>query len=283
MILTLRKVLTILILSFFTLGCVSEKGGNSLETLGNGIYEVKNIAYGSHREQKMDVYLPKRSGPHPVMFIVHGGGWHGGDKSDYNYSVNGHLSQGFAVVNINYRMGNMSNTLEQKLDDIHSAVNFMYSYKDQWNISDDLTITGGSAGGHMVLQYGFTLGLDHVDRIISYAGPTDLSNPFYVSNNLIRAINALFKSKRPSEEELKQGSPLYSIPDQPGPPVMMIHGNSDLIVDFEDSKRLHQKLIDAGWDSSLIEIPDAGHEFEGTDWNWVYSIFQPWLDSHVWP
>lgn len=272
----------ILILIIFCLGCAVTKGEDPLETLGQDTYEAVDIAYGSHEEQKMDVYIPKTSGPFPVLVIVHGGGWHWGDKSEEKYFEE-YIEMGFAVVNINYRLGDMSFTIEEKLNDIHSAINIVNKYKEYWNITDDLTILGGSAGGHMVLQYGFTLGLDHVDRIVSYCAHTDLKNPFYVNNGIYEFIQALFKSWDPSEEELKKNSPLYSIPEQLGPSVMLIHGNADTVADFKDSQRLHEKLKNVGWDSTLIEIPDVGHDFKGTDWDWVNGIYHPWLKSRVWP
>lgn len=277
------KKLGITFIFIILFGCATPQESNNLESLGINTFEIKDVAYGSHREQKLDIYLPtKKSGPYPVMFQVHGGAWHWGDKSENEYSIEDYRNQGFAVVNINYRMGNMSNTLVEKLDDIKSALDFIYQYQEEWNLSDDLTLVGGSAGGHMVLQYGFTLGYNQVDRIISYSGPTDLTNPYYEENNLLYNINALFRPSNPTKEMLMQASPLFSIPDEPGPAVMMIHGNADEIVDFKDSKELHQALLNAGWDSSLIEIPNADHSYNNTDWGWVSSIFQPWLDKQVW-
>lgn len=263
---------------------VQENADNdSKAILGVSIFTAKDLAYGSHAEQKLDVYLPQgKEGPHPVFFQVHGGGWHWGDKSEYEYSIEDYRAQGFAVININYRLGNMNYTIDEKLDDIHSAMSFVYDHQEEWNLSDDLTITGGSAGGHMVLQYGFTLGLDKVDRIISYSGPTDLSNPFYSKDDgLYGSISALFKGKNPSQEQLRNASPLYSIPENPGPAVMLVHGNADQIVDINDSLELHKALTEAGWDSTIIEIPNVGHDFEGTDWGWVYTIFGPWMDRQM--
>lgn len=280
--LTEKVLIIILVLSLLTLGCDLYDSVEPEEALGKSIYEARNLSYGDHAEQKMDVYLPKTSEPSPVMFIVHGGGWHWGNKSDIDYYEQ-FRSKGFAVVNINYRLGDISYTLKEKIDDIQSAIDFMYKYKEQWNISDDLSLRGSSAGAHMVLLYGFNQGLNHIDRIISYSGPTDLTNPFYESNGLFKSIKALFNSKNPSEEDLKKASPIYTIPDQVGPPVIFIHGNSDRTVDFNDSKRLYTKLINAGWNSCLIELPNVDHDFEGTDWEKVDSIYTPWIDKQVWP
>lgn len=273
-----RIIFICLITSLFS--CVTTD--DPLSSLGSSTFVAKDISYGDHREQTMDIYLPRNSkGQNPVIVLVHGGAWHWGDKGDYEYSIDYYKSRGLTVVNMNYRMGSMNFTLEDKLEDIHSVIEFIYNNRDLLNVTEDLTLLGGSAGGHMVLQYGFTLGVERVDRIISYSGPTDLTNTFYRDNSLLDSIKPLFNSSNPGEEELRRGSPLYSIPSQPGPSVMFIHGNADLVVDFNDSLTLHNKLIEAGWDSSIIEIPGANHAYEGTDWNWVNSIFDSWLDEQL--
>lgn len=275
--------LAIILLAFVSACATADEGlaAGDLDTLGISTFQAKDLAYGSHYEQKLDVYLPRaQNGPFPVMFLVHGGAWHWGDKSENEYSIEDYLNQGFAVININYRMGDMDFTIDEKLSDINSALSFIYQFREQWQLSDDLTLVGGSAGGHMVLQYGFTMGFNSVDRIISYCGPTDLSNPFYNSNGIDVPIAALFEAPQPSQEELQQASPFFSIPEEIGPAVIMIHGNADTTVDFMDSKKLHEALLDRGWDSTLIEIPGVDHDFEGTDWEWVYSIFGPWMERH---
>ena len=46
---------------------------------------LTNISYGADPLQKIDVYLPaKRSYSTPVIFLLHGGGFYGGDKSDFS-------------------------------------------------------------------------------------------------------------------------------------------------------------------------------------------------------
>jgi acetyl esterase/lipase len=45
----------------------------------------RDIAYGSHADEKADLYLLP-GGNHPAVVFIHGGGWAGGDKSAYaNY------------------------------------------------------------------------------------------------------------------------------------------------------------------------------------------------------
>lgn len=64
----------------------------------------KDIPYGSHPRQKLDLYLP--SGHFDKMlFYVHGGSWSAGDKGDYHEfmsCLSSELNVGVAVTN--YRL-----------------------------------------------------------------------------------------------------------------------------------------------------------------------------------
>ena len=45
---------------------------------------VKDVSYlGTDRSEKLDLYLPEddEKSRRPAVLIVHGGGWHGGDKA----------------------------------------------------------------------------------------------------------------------------------------------------------------------------------------------------------
>ena len=45
-------------------------------------YVLADISYGSEAGQDMDIYLPaNRSASTKVFVLVHGGGWHAGDKA----------------------------------------------------------------------------------------------------------------------------------------------------------------------------------------------------------
>ena len=49
----------------------------------DGIVVTKDVAYGPHPRNVLDVYKPSRgTSPSPVVIFVHGGAYVGGDKSD---------------------------------------------------------------------------------------------------------------------------------------------------------------------------------------------------------
>ncbi len=62
-----------------------------------------DIAYGSTASQKLD-YTTATNPNSPIMIIVHGGGWAAGDKAGFINVANFFKNNGYAVVNINYRL-----------------------------------------------------------------------------------------------------------------------------------------------------------------------------------
>ncbi len=66
------------------------------------------IQYGMADGQPltMDYYAPKGEGIHPIVIIIHGGGYHGGDAKSGSeaYGADFFASAGYAVFSINYRL-----------------------------------------------------------------------------------------------------------------------------------------------------------------------------------
>ncbi len=116
--------------------------------------EYLEIAYidDGHPLHTLNVYRPKGSGREklPVIFDVHGGGWYYGDK-ELNASYCKYLTKnGFAVVDISYRVSPEADIFGQ-VQDVIAALNFLPSIAEEYGLDlDNLFITGDSAGGHIV-------------------------------------------------------------------------------------------------------------------------------------
>lgn len=66
----------------------------------------KDIPYAGDgdKSQMLDVAAPAGAKGLPVVFWIHGGGWHGGDKSEVKLKPQWFMDQGFVFVSINYRL-----------------------------------------------------------------------------------------------------------------------------------------------------------------------------------
>lgn len=62
------------------------------------------VSYGPHASQCAEVYLPRGSGPHPVVVLLHGGLWRASEGRDPMRPIARHLARsGYAALNVEYR------------------------------------------------------------------------------------------------------------------------------------------------------------------------------------
>ena len=124
----------------------------------NHDYEVSaNITYieVNNYDAKLDVYRPREAkSPTPVVMLIHGGGWVAGTKEGSVLGALPYLQRGFAVVNVEYRLGKAS-LAPAAVEDCLCALHWIGQNAKKYNF--DLTkviVTGGSAGGHLALTTG---------------------------------------------------------------------------------------------------------------------------------
>ncbi|MGN6093910.1 MAG: hypothetical protein ACTHOL_16285, partial [Luteibacter jiangsuensis] len=80
---------------------------------------VHDVAYGSDPRQRFDVYLPPSPHDAPVIFMVHGGAWAIGDKTNPGVVEDKAaywLPKGYVLISVNYRMVPEAGPLEQAND-----------------------------------------------------------------------------------------------------------------------------------------------------------------------
>src|SRR5690606_608877 len=144
--------------------------------------DLMNVSYGTDSLQKMDVYLPEgRNEDTKVFILVHGGGWSGGSKAEFNYVVPILKSQfpNYAIVNMNYRLATMeSPAFPKQIQDIEKVVDHIKSA--EYNISSDIAFIGASAGAHLAMLYSYKYDTDDdVKAVCSIVGPTDFTDSAY--------------------------------------------------------------------------------------------------------
>lgn len=116
---------------------------------------VADFVYGQDSErQKFDFWQAKSDKPTPLVLLIHGGGWMGGDKSGYGTSaIEPYLNAGISVASINYRFilqameQNVQPPVKACLYDAARALQTLRSKAGEWNLDPKrVGATGGSAG-----------------------------------------------------------------------------------------------------------------------------------------
>jgi acetyl esterase/lipase len=237
--------------------------------LPDGVTAERDVAYGTHERQKLDVYVPKSEKPLPLVIWVHGGGWEAGTK-DNNPALT-LMARGFAVAGINYRLSQHA-VFPAQIHDVKAAVRYLRANAKKLNLNaDKFGAVGASAGGHLVALLGTSgsvkdlegdgghVGVSSkVQAVCDWFGPTDIAkmSPAGITGN---PITKLLGGDTGSKATLaKAANPITHI-TKDVPPFLIIHGDKDPLVPLSQSELLHTALKDAKVSSDLWVIPGAAH------------------------
>ena len=240
--------------------------------LSNEYRVVPNVTYGlvNNWESKLDLYLPRGAdGPTPVLLYIHGGGWVGGTKERDVLRLLPWLEMGWAVANIEYRLGEVS-LAPAAVEDCLCALRWVIRNAEDYNIDPSrIVVTGNSAGGHLALTTGMipaSAGLDRqcpgretlsVAAIINWYGITDVGDLLDGPN--MRSYAVEWMASMPNRDEIAERvSPLTYV--RSGlPPILSVHGDADPTVPYQHGVRLHEELAKAGVANRLHTVPGGRH------------------------
>lgn len=264
--------------------------------LPKGAKVEKNIAYGPHERNKLDIYLPPGDGPFPLLVWIHGGAWRAGSK-DGNVFGLPLLAKGYAVASINYRFTNHA-IYPAQIHDCKAAIRFLRSNAKKYKFdADHVGVAGGSAGGHLVALLGTTGGIkelegdigpkdvsSRVQAVCDIFGPTDIarmgdSAGFPKESHPIRQL--LGGTVNEKKDLCDLCSPIKFVTKDDAP-FIILHGTKDPLVPVEQSQLFHEALKKGGVESTLIVVENAGHDgrvFTPDSLNKVGAFFEKHLKT----
>lgn len=119
-----------------------------------GVERLRDIRYRTDTKRRahlLDVYRPtKGSGPWPVVFYVHGGGFQGLSKDTHWLMGLGFARQGYLVVNVSYRLA-PKHPYPAPLVDVCDAFTFALDNIEAWGGDlSRVSLAGESAGANLV-------------------------------------------------------------------------------------------------------------------------------------
>ncbi len=254
-------------------------------------YTMSDISYGPDKENTMDISLPGgRTEASPVIILIHGGAWTGGDKSDFSF-LRGYFSgRGFASFSVNYRLAGIKGTgLRNILEDMDYVIAFVKERSSHWRYSQDtIFLAGHSAGGHIALLYAFSRAPEGaIHGVVSYCGLFDLTDPDL----------ELFLSRLDGNDPATTKKPFDRIGFVAGEdrktriayspqfitrniPVLLFCGKMDDIIPWQQSENLHKKMQERGFDSTLYVYPDMGHDITPY-YGKIMKITEQWLRERI--
>lgn len=146
---------------------------------------ITNAAYGTNAAQRMDVYLPaNRNAETPVVFVLHGGGFVAGNRSEFDAQARALFAKGMIVVNVDYRLVDTTGLLglppvhrpsavriTDQVADVRAAIQEVVQNASAWVVpTSRWAVVGHSAGGTLALLYGYNFGGHNSDGRVTVVG-----------------------------------------------------------------------------------------------------------------
>ena len=215
-----------------------------------------------------DLYLPDDVRPEtPLILVIHGGGW----SALHRPSIAGiaeffQRDLGFAAFNIEYRLASAKNPWPTCGDDCVAAAKFVLSdaFRAKYGLSHKkIWITGGSAGGHLVLWTLVNLPPESVAGAISISAVGDPALDFHTRHG--RYV-PLF-GKGVTEESLKAMNPIPLIRKGMAP-LLCTHADTDQVVPIASHRAFADAYRAAGNRCDFYEYRHDEEPNEGGHFIW---------------
>ena len=249
----------------------------------DGVRVISNLPYSeAGKRGHLDIYLPAGEDAikdAPVLLQVHGGAWTLGAKEHQGRPLmNRMAAKGWVCVAINYRLS-PRDPWPAHIVDVKRAIAWIKdNIADYGGDPDYLTITGGSAGGHLTALAALTPGeplfqpgFEDADTsvqaavpfygVYDFAGSTGLGNAIGMRDGFLgpRVMQTTWDD---SPELYEAASPILRItPDAPD--FFVIHGELDTLVAVDQARLFVTELHRTSQKSVVYaELPGAQHAFD---------------------
>jgi acetyl esterase/lipase len=207
---------------------------------------------------------------------------------------------GNTVAVVEYRPSDVAGFPAQA-EDAKTAVRFMRKNAEKYRIDPDkVALYGDSSGGHTVVMAGITGAglLDNgqygeysceVNCIVDNFGPTNLALMNYYPSMMdhtgpespegmeLGRVNVLEHT-----DLAEKASPMsYITREKRVPPMLIMHGDRDQLVPFNQSVRLYEKLRETGQEVTFYKIEGGFHGVGGLKSKEAMDITVDFLTKHI--
>jgi acetyl esterase/lipase len=214
---------------------------------------------------KLDLYQSgTRTTAQPLVIVIHGGSWNGGDKRELPALDRFLASQGYTVAAINYRHAPKWHS-PSSVEDVFSALDFLRAKAADFGIdASNVVLIGRSAGGQIALSAAYAKRDPAIRGVVSFYAPVDL--PLAYANpsapGVLDSCRVLenYLGGTPAEvpDAYAHASPINFV-DDTTPPTLLIHGGLDPIVAPFHSEELTARLQDSARPNLYLYLPWATH------------------------
>ena len=258
--------------------------------------QKKRVVYGERHDHELayEFMQPRKINGLGVVVMV-SGSWRS-DPDDFKPMMGrAFLRRGYSLFAVSH-LSQPKATIPEIYDDVTRAVQHIREHAGEYGVDPgQLGVVGASAGGHLSLMVATrgkeTTGKsDGLVRAVAIFFPvTDVlkpGNPAKTENDggPLKQFRKLFGID-PDDLDAwnrigRELSPLYHV-DADTPPVLIIHGDDDDIVSFQQSEWYIEAAEKHGATAKLIRKRGKGHGWATILWD--IRKFANWFDKHLEP
>ena len=265
--------------------CLSVPTSASQSTTFRQTAVHRNLSYvtNGHPRQTLDLYLPTPPAVRtwekppangyqtklPLVIWIHGGAFLVGSKDDTVPLEL--LPQGYAVASIGYRVSSDAKFPAQ-VEDCKAAIRWLRANAARFALDPErFAIFGESAGGYLAAMLGttgdvkeFDVGenleqTSRVQAVIDFYGPTDfLQNTFAVASAKTPEALLIGGPILDNKDKAAKANPIAYV-TRDDPPFLLVHGDADKSVPFNQSELLEAALKKANVPVTFHAVKAGGH------------------------
>ena len=250
----------------------AEKDGSVIERPG--------IRYSERDKEKglMDLYMPAgKEILSPGILLIHGGGWRGGNRTQWAELAGVLSRRGFVCASASYRLA-PGVEMSEIISDVRMAMDFFKSHAAEYGMDPDrIGAVGSSAGGHLVallatIAPGDRLG-DPSLTLVHDTRPQAVAcyNPVldFLDEGLIWPHQLIIfrQGTGQGRKIYEQASPARRVTAQT-PPFLFLYGTLDTLTPEENSRAMISRLAAFG-------IPVEVDMFRGMEHGFGYRLGSP--------
>ena len=263
------------------------EGATRISTSGNevGVTYIPNVVYSNADDIPVTLQILKpytRNCPQkicPLVVYVQGSAW-----LEQNVYMNlpqlaKLAARGYVIAVVQYRHSGQA-AFPAQIQDARTAVRFMRVHAEEYGVDvEHVIMAGDSSGGHTAVFAGMGeperyLGEEpyshvsaEVDGIIDLYGSVSVleedANPSTINHCLPDSPEGMLAGgvNLRENQELREriSAVTYITPEKEMPPMLIMHGTKDFVVNTEQSVKLYEKLKSCDKDAELYLIDGAMH------------------------
>lgn len=269
---------------------------------------IRNVEVGRGGDRRLTMHLlrskPRPAGPQPVVVWIFGGAFRMGSKDSGIGRLTPLVQRGYLGACVEYRLSQEA-TFPAQVRDCKCAIRYLRAHAGELGIDPDrIGAWGASAGGYLVTMLGVAQDVSElegdggwsghssrVQAVCDFFGPTDFLQ-------MDAAGSEMSHDAPDSPESQLIGGPIQEHPDlvaranpityvtatyvrAGAPPFLIVHGDRDPLVPYNQSELLETALRQVGAEARLVRLAGAGHGGPAFETPEVWRLVEEFFDRHL--